>query len=43
MDLTVLKNNVEFIMNGYGGNVILIDIKNSRILVVNSLHYNNKK
>ena len=26
-----------------GGNVILIDMENSRILVVNSLHYNNKK
>ena len=30
-------------MGGYGGNVILIDVENSRILVLNSLHYNNKK
>ena len=28
-------------MSGYGGNMILIDVENSRILVVNSLHYNN--
>ena len=38
-----LEDNVVFMMNGYGGNVILIDMENSRILVVNSLHYNNKK
>ena len=43
MDLPGLKDNVVFMMNGYGGNVILIDMENSRILVVNSLHYNNKK
>jgi hypothetical protein len=30
-------------MGGYGGNMILIDVENSRILVVNSLHYNNTK
>jgi len=30
-------------MGGYGGNMILIDVENSRILVVNSLHYNNKQ
>ena len=30
-------------MNGYGGNAILIDMENSRILVVYSLHYNNTK
>ncbi len=30
-------------MGGYGGNMILIDVENSRILVVNSLHYNNDK
>ena len=30
-------------MGGYGGNAILIDMENSRILVVNSLHYNNRK
>ena len=43
MDLPGLEDNVVFMMNGYGGNVILIDMENSRILVVNSLHYNNKK
>ena len=43
MDLPGLKDNVVFMMNGYGGNVILIDMENSRILVVNSLHYNNKQ
>ena len=43
MDFPGLKDNVVFMMNGYGGNVIAIDMENSRILVVNSLHYNNKK
>ncbi|MDA9178027.1 hypothetical protein N9O17_02695 [Candidatus Pelagibacter sp.] len=43
MDLPGLKDNVVFMMNGYGGNVILIDMENSRIVVLNSLHYNNTK
>ena len=43
MDFPGLKENVVFGMSGYGGNFIAIDMENSRILVVNSLHYNNKK
>jgi len=30
-------------MGGYGGQAILIDMENSRIVVINSLHYNNDK
>ena len=43
MDYPGLKDKVIFGMGGYGGNVILIDMENSRILVLNSLHYNNTK
>ena len=43
MDFPGLKDKILFGMGGYGGNMILIDVENSRILVVNSLHYNNKK
>jgi len=43
MDYPGLKDRVVFGMSGYGGNVILIDVENSRIVVVNSIHYNNKK
>ena len=43
MDFPGLENQIIFGMGGYGGNMILIDVENSRILVVNSLHYNNKK
>ena len=43
VDTKDLKDNVVFGMNGYGRNVILIDIENSRIVVLNSLHYNNKQ
>ena len=43
MDYPGLKDKVIFGMGGYGGNAILIDMENSRILVVNSLHYNNKQ
>ena len=43
MDYPGLKNKVIFGMGGYGGNAILIDMENSRILVVNSLQYNNGK
>ena len=43
MDYPGLKDKIIFGMGGYGGNAILIDMENSRILVVNSLHYNNKK
>ena len=43
MDFPGLKDKIIFGMGGYGGNMILIDVENSRILVVNSLHYNNEK
>ena len=43
MDFPGLKNKVIFGMGGYGGNAILIDVENSRIVVLNSLHYNNTK
>ena len=38
-----LKKRVIFGMGGYGGNKILIDVENSRIVVLNSLHYNNTR
>ena len=43
MDYPGLKNRVVFGMGGYGGQAILIDVENSRIVVLNSLHYNNNK
>ena len=43
MDYPGLKDKIIFGMGGYGGNVILIDVENSRILVINSLHYNNSQ
>ena len=43
MDYPGLKNKIIFGMNGYGGQAILIDMENSRIVVLNSLHYNNTK
>jgi len=43
MDFPGLKNKVIFGMGGYGGRAILIDVENSRIVVLNSLHYNNTK
>ena len=43
MDYPGLKDRVVFGFGGYGGNAILIDVENSRIVVLNSLHYNNKK
>ena len=41
MDYPGLKDKVIFGMGGYGGQAILIDMENSRIVVLNSLHYNN--
>ena len=41
MDYPGLKDRVIFGFGGYGGNAILIDVENSRIVVLNSLHYNN--
>ena len=43
MDYPGLEDKIIFGMGGFGGNAILIDVENSRILVLNSLHYNNKK
>ena len=43
MDYPGLKDKVVFGMGGYGGQAILIDMENSRIVVLNSLHYNNGK
>jgi len=40
MDYPGLKDKVIFGMGGYGGRAILIDMENSRIVVLNSLHYN---
>ena len=43
MDYPGLKDKVVFGMGGYGGQAILIDMENSRIVVLNSAHYNNSK
>jgi len=43
MDYPGLKDQILFGMGGYGGNMILIDVENSRILIINSLHYNDSK
>ena len=43
MDYPGLIDKVIFGMGGYGGQAILIDMENSRIVVLNSLHYNNDK
>jgi len=43
MDYPGLKDRVVFGFGGYGGNAILIDVENSRIVVLNSLHYNNER
>ncbi len=43
MDYPGLKDKIVFGMGGYGGQAILIDVENSRIVVLNSLHYNNGK
>ena len=41
MDYPGLVDKVIFGFGGYGGNAILIDVENSRIVVLNSMHYNN--
>ena len=43
MDYPGLKNRVVFGLGGFGGQAILIDVENSRIVVLNSLHYNNDR
>ena len=42
-DYPGLKNRIIFGLGGYGGQAILIDMENSRIVVLNSAHYNNSK
>ena len=41
MDYPGLKNKIIFGLGGFGGRAILIDMENSRIVVLNSLHYNH--
>ena len=41
MDYPGLADKVVFGLGGYGGNAILINVEDSRIVVLNSLHYNN--
>ena len=43
MDYPGLKNRVVFGFGGFGGQAILIDMENSRIVVLNSVHYNSKR
>ncbi|MDC0455001.1 hypothetical protein OAL68_03180, partial [Candidatus Pelagibacter sp.] len=43
MDYAGLKDKVIFGMSGYGGNTVIMDMKNSRIVVLNSIHWSNKK
>ena len=38
-----LEEKVVFVMGGYGGKAILIDVEDSRIVVVNSIHYNHDR
>ena len=42
-DYPGLKDRIIFGLGGYAGQAILIDMENSRIVVLNSLHYNNDK
>ena len=41
MDFPGLKDKVIFGLGGRGGQAILIDVENSRIVAINSMHYNN--
>ena len=38
-----LKNKIVFGMGGYGGKAILIDVEDSRIVILHSQHFNNKE
>ena len=42
-DYPGLEDKVIFGLGGRGGNAILIDVENSRIVVINSIQYNNGK
>ena len=43
MDYPGLIDRVVFGMGGYGGQAILIDMENSRIVVIHSIHFNNTR
>ena len=43
LDYPGLEGKVVFGLGGYGGKAILIDVVDSRIVVVNSIHYNHKQ
>lgn len=43
MDYPGLEHRVIFALSGYGGNTIMIDMENSKIVSINSIHYNNNK
>ena len=42
LDYPGLKNKIVFGMGGYGGQAILIDVEDSRIVILNSQHFNDK-
>ena len=43
LDYPGLEDKVVFGLGGYGGKAILIDVEDSRIVVVNTIHYNNDR
>ena len=43
LDWPGLKNRTVFVMGGRSGQAILVDMDSSRIIVLNSIHYNNDK
>ena len=43
LDYPGLEDKVVFGMGGYGGKAILIDVEDSRIVVVNTIHYNSSR
>ena len=42
LDYPGLKDKIVFGMGGYGGKAILIDVEDSRIVILHSQHFNNK-
>ena len=43
LDYPGLKDKIVFGMGGYGGKAILINVEDSRIVILHSQHYNHKK
>jgi len=43
LDYRGLKNRIVFTMHGYAGQVVMVDVETSTIVVLNSLHYNNTR